>query len=90
MQLHPRPRDPIECLRDRIDLVVMKAVRKRQDLGSQIAHPRALLRQMHGAAFDLGSLRAQGALFFPSGDRVHLCLDVVADWSSSLKAVTAL
>ena len=58
MQLPPRPRDPIECLRDRIDLVVMQAVRKRQDLGSQIVQPRALLRQMHGAAFDLGSLRA--------------------------------
>ena len=36
----------------------MQAVWKRQDLGSQIVHPRALLRQMHGAAFDLGRLRA--------------------------------
>jgi hypothetical protein len=55
---------------------------------------RILTRQWWEAGYDFGSysswLGNQGALFFPRGDRIHLCLDVVVDRSSSLKAVTAL
>src|SRR6516164_9820508 len=54
--VRPWSRNPSQCLSDRIDLVIMQTMRKRQDLGPQIVEPWRMPWQEHPAGFDLGRL----------------------------------
>ena len=53
----PVPRRPIEELRDAVDLTVVLAVRKGEQLVQEAAEPIVALGQMDMAGFDRGRLR---------------------------------
>jgi hypothetical protein len=62
---HPR-KVPAQKLTDRVDLVIVTAMRKAGNLGPKILKPRRPLRKPHMPSLDAGGLRMQtGDLVIP-------------------------